>query len=60
MNGQSGRITNDVAYSTREKFSDASGLLRPELCVSYGYGDEDLVTLYSAEDLPHLKSLKTA
>lgn len=34
------------------------GLHRPNSCVSYGHGDEDLATVYSAENLRHLRWLK--
>ncbi|KAL9025463.1 MAG: hypothetical protein Q9196_005720 [Gyalolechia fulgens] len=59
-NSQLDRRINDFAHSARKNFSDASGFLKPQLYVSYGHGDEDLETLYSAENLPRLKSMKAA
>ncbi|CAL8579516.1 hypothetical protein XPA_005256 [Xanthoria parietina] len=59
-NSQLDRRINDFAHSARKNFSDASGFAQPELYVSYGHGDEDLETLYSAENLPRLRSLKAA
>ena len=52
------RMINDFGRSARTNFTAASGFARPELYVSYGHGDEDLATLYSAQNLPRLRSLK--
>lgn len=57
-NNRLDRQINDFARSARRNFSAVSGFPQPELYVSYGHGDEALVTLYSAENLPRLRSLK--
>lgn len=49
---------NEFATAARRNFTSVSGFPQPELYVSYGHGDEDLATLYSAENLPRLRSLK--
>ncbi|KAJ8063296.1 hypothetical protein OCU04_008526 [Sclerotinia nivalis] len=49
---------NQFGRAARKNFTDASGFAQPELYVSYGHGDEDLETLYSAQNLPFLRSLK--
>jgi hypothetical protein len=46
------------ARSARRNFTAASGFVQPQICVSYGHGDEDRATLYSAENLPRLRTLK--
>ena len=49
---------NAFARSARRNFTAASGFAEPQICVSYGHGDEDRATLYSAENLPRLRRLK--
>ena len=56
--GDLDRKVNEFGKVARENFTAASGFERPQLYVSYGHGDEDLEMLYSAENLPRLRSLK--
>ncbi|OAK94599.1 FAD-dependent oxidase [Phaeosphaeriaceae sp. SRC1lsM3a] len=49
---------NNFARETRANFTATSGFDEPQLYVLYGHGDEDLATLYSAQNLPRLKELK--
>lgn len=49
---------NAFARSARRNFTAASGFVQPQICASYGHGDEDRATLYSAANLPRLRSLK--
>lgn len=48
----------DFANAARRNFTSVSGFAQPELYVSYGHGDEDLDVIYSARNLPRLRSLK--
>ena len=52
------RQINAFGQAARSNFTSASGFPQPEIYVSYGHGDEDLATLYSAENLPRLRALK--
>jgi hypothetical protein len=52
------REINAFARSARRNFTAASGFVQSQICVSYGHGDEDRATLYSAENLPRLRTLK--
>lgn len=56
--GKLDREINAFARSARRNFTAASGFAEPQICVSYGHGDEDRATLYSAENLPRLRRLK--